>query len=421
MLGAMVLSVQYDASGKEKCGPGSFYFTTACYDCYSGCYCTGSTKENYLFDPKDKIATVDVSKWCAGTENTCPNANQDDYGACGKSAAGVHRCPEGFRHSDKAQVEIECYGMKSDGWDADKVFYHTVVNCAPGWYLPKKKTQCVRCPTNENKYCPGSASENGFWVSFVDDHGLKICESGYRPNANLTDCDKIPDPVECIQGSFLPANSKDCAECLDGFVCPGALDENNKLLNKPGEYAPGLAVKQGIYYPDEICTGADEIVNRNKSGCTSCGVGKKANDAHTECVDAEIEVPAGKYLPANRVEPVDCTGAKKFCPGGKFMKKEIEQGRYDCPFNSTPKKINPTSPGFDGCDLKLTQEQMKNGISGSGECWKKTDPDDYRYCIYGMRFELPNNYMGGGKGPAVYNLPSIPYMQATITSFVGEQ
>ena len=57
---------------------------------------------------------------------------------------------------------------------------------------------------------------------------------------------------------------------------------------------------------------------------------------------------------------------------------------------------------------------MKNGISGNGECWKKTDPDDYRYCIYGMRFELPNNYMGGGKGPAVYNLPSMPYVQATI-------
>ena len=195
--------------------------------------------------------------------------------------------------------------------------------------------------------------------------------------------------MQCIQGSFLPANSKDCAECLDGFVCPGALGENNKPLNKPGEYAPDLPIKQGIYYPDEICTEADEIVNRTKSGCTSCGAGKKANEQHTECVDAEIEVEPGKYLPANRVEPVNCTGAKKFCPGGWFMKKEIEQGRYDCPFNSTPKKINPTSPGFDGCDLNLTQEQMKNGISGNGECWKKTDPDDYRYCIYGMRFELP--------------------------------
>lgn len=398
MLGATVLSLgQMGDTYATSCttaGAGSVCLGTTLRDCAPGCYCTGG-------------GNWSISKG-------------DFHDACSKrwsnvdGTHGAYLCPKDFPNSaNKASKDTECYTT----WGNSVVFYHTVINCEPGYYLPKKTTECAECPTDEgnaDKYCPGSASENGFWVSPDYDKGLKNCASGYTPNRYRTGCDKIPDPVQCIQGSFLPANSKDCAECLDGFVCPGALDENNKLLNKPGEYAPDLPIKQGIYYPDEICTGADEIVNRNKSGCTSCGAGKKANEQHTECVDAEITVPAGEYLPANRVEPVDCTGAKKFCPGGKFMKKEIEQGRYDCPFNSTPKKINPTSAGFDGCDLNLTKDQMKNGISGNGECWKKTDPDDYRYCIYGVRFELPNNYMGGGKGPAVYNLPSMPYVQATI-------
>ena len=386
--------------------------------CPAGCYCTGGT--------------VATNKFTANSCNHVQNRCIDHNSACASnlSSAGVNFCPAGTPLSDnKAKTIDECYWKNSSGTE---YHYEKKCNVSAGYYLPmateatagdnsvcKNHVECSqKTDLKFNEYCPG---QNNVHVHGSAAQGIKTCPTGKRHTANLTGCEDIPDTVLCSPGAYLPANSETCTPCLDGRICPGALDENGNQTDPAakGEYVRKLDVDQGLYFPDEICKDEKQIVNRYKSGCDTCDTGYKANDAHTECVDAEIEVAPGKYLPANRVQEADCVGTNKFCPGGKFWKKDFEQGRYDCPTGFEPKK-SAGAPGNTYCKGKLNKDQMKEGFSGNGACWQKTDPADYRYCIYGVRFELPNNYIGGGKGPAVYSVSSIPYMQATISTIGGD-
>lgn len=199
------------------------------------------------------------------------------------------------------------------------------------------------------------------------------CPDGKVPNAEHTGCiepDDQEETVHCIRGEYLPANSESCAECPDGYYCPNEKD-----------YPINRAVSQG----NERCTG-NKVPNDRKDDCVPCSSGKEPDEDHATCVDAKIHVDPGQYLRANSTDPISCSGSvKKFCPGGSFYKKSVDQGRYDCPFNSNANSTNTA------CELKLTKKQMVNGVSGNGECWLKTDPEDYKLCIYGARFENASN------------------------------
>ena len=377
MLGlASVLSLgQQRASYATYCdknhsvSAGNVCLNTAVHQCRPGCYCTGG------YVSSQTVSVSDFKTGCAARWSSWNN-----------HSGGWTLCPADFPNSaEKTSTINDCY--VEVGGATYK--YGLTKKCPEGKYLPKGSWECASCSEKDDlafdKYCPGTDT-----VRFSNsiDQCIKTCQTGYMANSDKTGCEKIPKKRACPKGTYVPRQQDTCELCPEGFVCPYdkeyIVEDNWK--------------DEGKLYPDQACGPDSEnpdrtnmIANRERDGCTECGKGYKPNSTYTECVDAEIEVEPGKYLLANRVEPVPCSGAKKFCPGGWFWKKEIEQGRYDCPFNSTPKKINRDSPGFDGCDLNLTQEQMKNGISGNGECWKKTDPADYRYCIYGMRFELPDN------------------------------
>ena len=361
---------------------GEVCLDTQAKNCQPGCYCTGGNVYSQ---------SVSMADFKLGCKNRWSSWNNH--------AGGWTLCPADFPNSpEKASKPEDCYAYWGDD-GTQKVNYHSTIKCNAGYYAPAKayKTeQCKDCATVANmapdKYCPGSDAENGGWYVHSFDYGIKTCPTGKRHTADFKDCEPIPDVVSCSPGAYLPANSETCTPCLDGRVCPGALDENGNQKDPAakGEYVRKLDVDQGLYFPDEICKGETQIVNRYKSGCDKCGTGYKANDAHTECVDAEIEVEPGKYLPANRVQEVDCIGTNKFCPGGKFWKKDFEQGRYDCPTGFEPKK-SAGAPGNTYCEGTMSKNVMKEGFSGNGKCWQKTDPADYRYCIYGVRFELPES------------------------------
>lgn len=234
-----------------------------------------------------------------------------------------------------------------------------VITCPVGKYLKKNTETCSNCP--DDQYCPGG----GPWEKKNSDQGLGTCPEGKVPNDNGTSCEI---QANCTVGTYLPKNSETCAECPDGnTVCKG------------GKFGVA-AIDQGLTecgkapYPNSI-------PNASKTDCVACPAGKEPDENHANCVDKRMFIMPGKYLPANATEPgVDCLGTKKYCPGGKFYKKSVEQGRYDCPFNAD------ASEDHKSCKLKLTAKQLEQGSTASGQCWKKTDPEDYKYCIYGVRF-----------------------------------
>lgn len=277
-------------------------------------------------------------------------------------------CPSGYvcpgisqrGASASDQGKNQCTG----GMTADDAKAKCVITCPAGKYLKKNTETCSNCP--DDQYCPGG----GPWEKKNSDQGLGTCPEGKVPNDNGTSCEI---QVNCAVGTYLPKNSETCAECPDGnTVCKG------------GKFGVA-AIDQGLTecgkapYPNSV-------PNASKTDCVACPAGKEPDEDHATCVDAKIHVNAGEYLRANTTTPISCSGlVKKFCPGGSFYKKSVDQGKYDCPFNSNANANNTA------CELKLTKKQMVNGISGKGECWLKTDPEDYKFCIYGIRFENASN------------------------------
>lgn len=188
------------------------------------------------------------------------------------------------------------------------------------------------------------------------------------------------DVKTCLTGTYLPKSSDSCANCPDGFYCPG------------GTWTKGY-VDQGI-----VQCKSGFVANSTHTGCVT-GSSQNNNSDNSNNSNGSsasssgkkiIDVPAGKYLPAGSAIPRQCTGANKFCPGGSFKscsvgfscKKTGEQGRYDCPSGLKP------SADKASCVGTLTKNQMQNGISGGkGGCWKLEDVTEYESCVFGKRYE----------------------------------
>ena len=346
---------EYGAFAK-KCDNGSFLFSGQCYTCDSGCYCPypGNVDRDKL-DPKNDIKNEVLEKWCArqgSCSHTDKSHDQNKYGyqECGKNnEARVFRCPEQFPNSAGGSTSIEqCYTVAGP-----KKLYYKKITCVSGEYLPINSDTCVPCKTGTSDYCPGLKD---VYPSITIDQGIKTCTSGQHANGTHTSCENASDgQIKCVAGTYLPANAEECAACPDGFVCRGN-----------GSYS-----KQPIDQGNEECPNGT-VPNRTKTEC--------------ETDPDNISVPRGYYLPANHTTPQPCENLnrKQFCPGGTFAKSSLKQGIIDCPLNSN------ANENHTGCKLQLTMDQMKYGVATTktqlGECWTKTDPEDYRYCIYGTRF-----------------------------------
>lgn len=328
-------------STAKTCPAGEYLLTGKCYNCPAGCYCTGNDGK---LDPKNKISVDEVKAYC-NSGKKCSHSGSDGYGDCGKSwNARLYRCADlkdsdgntgNFANSGQASKSYgSCYG-KINGTS----FYYTKIACAAGNYLPAGSGTCQTCKAYEE--CPG-----GSWYPSVHDQG------------------RTDNSIKCIAGTYLAANTKNCAACPEGYVCSG------------GEWG-----QQAIDQGKRKCSG-NTIPNEQRTNCVSCPAGKKANEGNTECVDAEIFVPAGKYLPANRVQPADCIGDTKYCPGGYYMKKSVEQGRFDCPYGSR------FTNNHKQCSLKLTKENMQYGPLGTESavpCWMITNEVAYKDCVFGAK------------------------------------
>lgn len=357
----------YCNSNNKKAPAGYVCLNTQRHMCKPGCYCEGGGNQ-----------AVTIGQFEDGCANRWPS--------WGTHGGGWRLCPADFPYSDAGSSrKDQCY-YKSIFTD-DKVYYKELV-CDPGSYLPRGKSECVFCkdsvfcldcekadPALRNYYCPGTKVK----VTPKDeDQGVESCPDGTEPNAAQTEC--VERAIKCLAGSYLPADTEECAPCPSGYVCLGS--------EKLGGWHKASGVDQGKLLPKDACTsthGFDNehyVANAYGNGCDRCPIGTKANADHTECVETSIKVTKGYYLPANSVQQQKCSNPKKFCPGGNFWKSSVEQGQYDCPLTGTSASSN-----YQRCTVTLSGEQLQFGVMGNNgsQCWSKTDPEDFQYCVLGLR------------------------------------
>lgn len=329
MIGVMsVFSLQHFDAMAIFCNSSSNHLAPA------GTFCKGNVRYDcragcYCLGGGNTTSSTDIAKKCRNHEN--PGVG-----------VGVNLCPDDFPESAPGSNSAEdCYKTMSDG----SLWYNRRYHCPQGHYLVANSKDCSSdCPAG--KICKG-----GDWIPYnAQDQGVEDCPTGMMPNDNQDAC--IEFKINCIAGTYLPENSSECAACPDGYYCPGS--------------------------PSSGWT-----VQPISQGTKTCQNGRVPNETKTACVQDPDNIPVtpGYYLKANATAPSACFGAKKFCPGGTFSKQPEDQGRYDCPFGANATADNK------GCQLKLTKKQMENGASGAGKCWLKTDINDFKSCIYGVRIQ----------------------------------
>lgn len=335
--------------------------------CPAGCYCTGGSK-SHVSDAETN-ACNHVSNRCADHNPNCESVYKD---------ANIFYCPKDFPYSDAgAKSMFECFNTKF----GSRMYRSEYLSCDPGEYLPAGQIVCEGCKGCDGNgtcyYCPGINDGTAVYDS-VNDQGIFKCAEGTVPNSDKTKCEKAD--ITCPAGSYLPKESSitdSCKECPSGYVCLGG----TYSFNRPND--------QGLLLPKDACTMAHGfsdndsfVANSNGDGCDKCPIGTKANADHTECAETSIKVTKGYYLPANSVQQQKCNNPKKFCPGGEFWKSSVEQGQYDCPFTGTSASSN-----YQRCTVTLSSEQLQFGVMGNNgsQCWSKTDPEDFQYCVLGLR------------------------------------
>ena len=326
--------------------------------CRAGCYCPGGNK-----------TAVGTS---INVDNSCEKKkNESDL-----IRSGIFFCPSGFPLSLEGASQIEdCYFTSSEGKKVTITGY--MVDVPPGQYLPKNSVTPQNCPTDENsRFCPG-----GKMTPYHDERvGVRTCPTSGKVSDDFKKC-----LISCKAGEYLylarntneSINDTKCKTCPEGKVCEGVTDYEYK------------GIKDRMAEP---------------VGITTCATGEKPNDDQTACVspngqgssgstttNSAITIDAGFYLRANNTEPTQCTGTNKFCPGGSFYKKSVEQGRFDCPSNTR------ANDDHSACELKFTKSQMLNGASGNAKCWLKTDIEDYKACVYGKRTDTTQAVKSTGK------------------------
>ena len=369
------------------CSNGQFLFSTKCRTCPAGCYCTGGNTETMSLDPDNKIKASVLESYCKGESDSCPQGKANGgeaYGACGRhNNAKLFRCPRDYAYSAAGATSITSCYAKCNG----QPLYYEQKSCKSGEYRPKGTNDCKPCPDDGKSYCTGVSNFYRTCDGASSDQGKSTCDidNGKVPNSTRTACvdkkcaagEELKDgkcvsiKIHCIAGEYLPANSESCAACPSGKVCLG------------GDFDK-RSIDQG---DDGTCDG-NNIINSKGSGCTPCPAGTAPNENHTVCSETAIHVDPGYYLRPNSAEPTSCAnaGARKYCPGGDYKKGPSAAGIFDCPFNGT-------SEDHITCNVSITEEQMQYGPAGKNaplesQCWLRTDPDDYRTCIFGTRFDV---------------------------------
>lgn len=233
--------------------------------------------------------------------------------------------------------------------------------------------------------------------------------------------------VNCPAGYYLPKQSDTCAKCIpDEFTSttayttnPGPTNASNPFRRNRVSHETMLSNPSWYY-----CSGGNLTVNLNvDDGIRQCPNGKRANSDYTACileseyeeesVDDEsdyeeeetsgvITVNRGQYLPANSTTPDDCRNAglsnNQYCPGGVFEPSTSRQGIKTCPYGG--KMTN----NYRACNVSLTKNQMLHGIVGMGSgdesilCWARTDPDDFKACLFGVDSESVTTFSSNDNG-----------------------
>ena len=371
----------------DTCGNGQFLFSTKCSTCPAGCYCTGGNTETMSLDPDNKIKASVLESYCKGERDTCPQGKAhggEAYGACGRhNNAKLFRCPSGYAYSAAGATSItRCHAKCGNG----QTLYYEQKSCNSGEYRPQGSNDCKPCPDDGKSYCTGVSDFYPTCDGASSDQGKSTCniDKGKVPNSARTACvdkqcgagEELKDgkcvsiKIHCIPGEYLPANSESCAACPSGKVCLG------------GDFD-----KRSIDQGDDGTCDSNSIINSKGSACIKCEAGTAPNATQTACTEAAIHVEPGYYLPANKITPTKCSGARKYCPGGNYKKGITDVGIFECPFSG---RANADGTA---CNVSITEEQMQYGPAGKNaplesQCWLRTDPDDYRTCIFGTRFDV---------------------------------
>lgn len=152
-------------------------------------------------------------------------------------------------------------------------------------------------------------------------------------------------PYKCRNSMFY----KDALPCPDDSFCPGFTNSDSSL--------------NSVSMPS--CTNQEYDYSKTTIGIYS---------------NKAISVPAGQYLPANKINPVKCTNSKKYCPGHAYEPSDKDQGIYDCPFDTI------ANEGKTACVVEINTHDMQYGLDGTKhQCWVEKDIEKYKACIFGVR------------------------------------
>lgn len=365
---AFLIYTPFTSANAVSCNAGSYPYLSWCHGCIEGCYCTGPG----IYQGAGYLQRCD-------TEN-----KQIRFGAITHSSGwnNVYTCPKDYKFSKPgAKSDADCFAECGGN-----PVYYKKKSCKSGEYRPKGTNDCKSCPDDGKSYCTGVSNFYPTCDGAGSDQGKSTCDinNGKVPNSTRTGClDKqcgageelkggkcVKSKINCIAGTYLPANSESCAACPSGKLCLG------------GDFD-----KQPIDQGDDGKCDSDSIINSKGSACIKCEAGTAPNATQTACTEAAIHVEPGYYLPANKVTPTKCSGARKYCPGGDYKKGITDVGIFECPFSG---RANADGTA---CNVTISKEQMQYGPVGKNaplesQCWLRTDPDDYRTCIFGTRFDV---------------------------------
>ncbi len=335
-------------------GPGKYCQHTVEYTCPKNCYCKGTTKgEKLSITWADGVSKGCSNRWSKVNSELC----NDRYGVC--------LCPEGTTSNAGAKSKNDCFKVtdttSSDTATQGKSCSNS--NPAPvgsycGALLTKKCKPGCYCTGGGNFTWVAGDVEKGCrdrWskvTSELNSKGVKLCPEGYTSvegAGKLEDCflnghsDIKYKPITCAPGTYLPANSKECAPCPtdDKKICPGAKS----------------------VYPSST-------LNQDLKPCPANQV---SNATRTECVDREkeyIECPEGEYavVATDRSKCKKCHGNNYVCPGGKWEKTIGEHGLEECRGNTKPNADKTACEG-----ITVTCQAGEYIPANSIECTKCKD------------------------------------------------
>jgi len=214
-------------------------------------------------------------------------------------------------------------------------------DCRAGCYcVGANKKKGISLWVDVAKFCRESTNVNAY-----SEQGVYKCPDGKTSNTKaktISDCyDVQTSSSESTNCTYAPAAGRYCKYkggqplCEPGCYCPGG---NTSAVGNNGSYerqvtsrcadhgasAESYLAARSIHYcPDDFPdsdSGTSKIDN-----CYFKDGSKKVKYG-----DANISVPAGKYLPKQKKDPATCP-AGKYCPGGSFKPSAVEdKGAYDC-------------------------------------------------------------------------------------------